>query len=147
MGLGLDDLADTPGAHTVLGRQLHLVPCATLETVQLEGPLTGADEHILPLLAVVHRVLQHEACPGGLPGSGGQGGARGTRQASWGWALGRGQSGAFGHWQGQMHFRGKTGRTLGKFYCSSFSSHVRVQKPRWGGKQKTRSVRLKRDPV
>lgn len=70
MGLGLDDLTDAPGAHAVLGRQLHLVPGATLEAVQPEGPLARADEHILPLLAVVHRVLQHEACPGGLPGSG-----------------------------------------------------------------------------
>lgn len=40
MRLGLDDLADAPGAHTVLGRQLHLVPRAALEAVQLEGPLT-----------------------------------------------------------------------------------------------------------
>lgn len=38
--LGFNDLADAPGAHTVLGRQLHLVPRATLEAVQLEGPLT-----------------------------------------------------------------------------------------------------------
>lgn len=62
VGLGLDDLADAAGAHAVLGRQLHLVPCAAPEAVQLEGPLAGADEHVLPLLAVVHRVLQHEAC-------------------------------------------------------------------------------------
>lgn len=57
MGLGLDDLADAPRAHTVLGCQLHLVPCATLEAIQLEGALAGADEHVLPLLTVVHRVL------------------------------------------------------------------------------------------
>ena len=57
VGLGLDDLTDAPGAHAVLGRQLHLVPRAALEAVQPEGPLTRADEHILPLLTVVHRVL------------------------------------------------------------------------------------------
>lgn len=62
MGLGLDDLADAAGADAVLGRQLHLVPGATLEALQLEGALGGADEHVLPLLAVVHRVLEHKAC-------------------------------------------------------------------------------------
>lgn len=54
MSLGLDDLADAPRAHTVLGCQLHLVPRAALEAVQLEGALAGADEHILPLLTVIH---------------------------------------------------------------------------------------------
>lgn len=33
VGLGLDDLTDAPRAHAVLGRQLHLVPRATLEAV------------------------------------------------------------------------------------------------------------------
>jgi len=62
VGLGFNDLADAASPHAVLGCQLHLVPGAALEALQLEGALGGADEHVLPLLAVVYRVLEHEAC-------------------------------------------------------------------------------------
>lgn len=82
VGLGFDDLADAASPHAVLGCQLHLVPGATLEALQLEGALGGADEHVLPLLAVVHRVLEHEACgcKDGAVASGRTGG-RGRRVA------------------------------------------------------------------
>ena len=98
VGLGLYDLTDAPGAHAVLGRQLHLVPRAALEAVQPEGPFARADEHILPLLTVVHRVLQNEAWPGGLSGSGGAGRGLGSPNSCHGTGLCRGPAGGtFGH--------------------------------------------------
>ena len=109
VGLGFDDLTDAPGAHAVLGRQLHLVPGATLEAVQPEGPLARADEHILPLLAVVHRVLQHEACPGGLPGSGRAGRGLGYPNRHHGAGRRRGQGGALAIGMGWM----ENGKALG----------------------------------
>ena len=62
MGLGFDDLTDAPRAYTVLRSQFDLVPSATAQVVQAEGPLRGADEHVSPFLRVVHRILQHKTC-------------------------------------------------------------------------------------
>ena len=101
MGLGLDDLTDAPRAHAVLGRQLHLVPRAAREAIQPEGPLARADEHILPLLTVVHRVLQHEAWPGGLAWLRRGRAGPGVPNSCNGTGLCRGPAGGtFGHWDG-----------------------------------------------
>lgn len=62
MRLGLNDLTDAPWAYAVLGGQLDLVPRSTAKIVQPKGTLAGADEHIPPLLCIVHRILQHKAC-------------------------------------------------------------------------------------
>lgn len=61
MGLGLDDLADAPGAHSVLRRQGELVPSAAFQVLQAVGALARADGKAPPLLAVVLRVLQYVA--------------------------------------------------------------------------------------
>jgi len=57
MSLGLDDLADPPRPHGILGRQRELVPGAALEVLQAVRTLAGADGKAAPLLAVVLRVL------------------------------------------------------------------------------------------
>lgn len=62
MGLGLDDLADASRPDAVLRSQLDFVPGAAAQVLQFEGALGGADEHVFPLLRVVHGVLEHEAC-------------------------------------------------------------------------------------
>src|SRR4029434_10192830 len=54
VGLGLDDLADASRPDAVLSGQLDLVPGAAAQVVQLEGALARADEHVAPLLRVVH---------------------------------------------------------------------------------------------
>ena len=115
VGLGLYDLTDAPGAHAVLGRQLHLVPRAALEAVQPEGPFARADEHILPLLTVVHRVLQNEAWPGGLSGSGGAGRGLGSPNSCHGTGLCRGPAGGtLAIRMAWMPIRCKTGRIWGE---------------------------------
>lgn len=62
MRLGLDDLTDATRADAVLSRQLDFVPRSAAQIIQPKGTLAGADEHIPPLLCVVHRVLQHKPC-------------------------------------------------------------------------------------
>lgn len=56
--LGLDDLADAPWPHPILGSQGELVPGATFQGLQPVGPLTGADGETAPLLTVILWVLQ-----------------------------------------------------------------------------------------
>ena len=54
MGFGFDDLTNASGTHTVLGGQFDLVPGATTQIVQFERSLGRTDEHVPPLLCVVH---------------------------------------------------------------------------------------------
>ncbi len=54
MSLGLNDLADATGSHTVFCCKFDFVPGTTTQVVQLERAFTGANEDILPFLSVVY---------------------------------------------------------------------------------------------
>lgn len=54
MSLGLNDLADATGSHTVFCCKFDFVPGSTAQVVQLERAFAGANEDILPLLSVIY---------------------------------------------------------------------------------------------